>query len=151
MLLSGRSATAAFILVGVLAGCGPQQVRGRVGREVVVPAVSSNHYDLTVSDPSCGYCSWTGTSYLTARSPLGPWEFRGKISETSCSGQPAAVTKVSRDQYVYQTDRWKNIPNETAADQWWGLLRFDGTSILPIDCGQDSFRVKPGGLPAGRS
>ncbi|WP_433374738.1 family 43 glycosylhydrolase [Streptosporangium sp. CA-115845] len=29
-------------------------------------------YYLTLSDPNCGYCT-TGTSYLTAPSPLGPW------------------------------------------------------------------------------
>jgi hypothetical protein len=29
-------------------------------------------YYLTLSDPNCGYCT-TGTSYLTAPTPLGPW------------------------------------------------------------------------------
>jgi hypothetical protein len=29
-------------------------------------------YYITLSDPNCGYCA-TGTSYLTADSPLGPW------------------------------------------------------------------------------
>ena len=32
-------------------------------------------YYLTLSDPNCGYCT-TGTSYLTADSPLGPWRGR---------------------------------------------------------------------------
>jgi hypothetical protein len=30
-------------------------------------------YYMTYSDPNCGYCAGTGTSYLTAPSPLGPW------------------------------------------------------------------------------
>jgi beta-xylosidase len=113
------------------------------GRAVEAPSLFERRgtYYLLVSDPGCGYCSGTGTSYLTAPSPLGPWTFRSKISDDSCSGQPAAVTTVGRDQYLYQIDRWKNTPNETAADQWWGLLQFDGTIIRPVDCNQGSFRV----------
>ena len=34
-----------------------------------------DRYYLTLSDPNCGYCT-TGTSYLTADSPLGPWRGR---------------------------------------------------------------------------
>jgi hypothetical protein len=34
-----------------------------------------DRYYLTLSDPNCGYCT-TGTSYLTAESPLGPWHGR---------------------------------------------------------------------------
>ncbi len=30
-------------------------------------------YYLTMSDPNCGYCAATGTSYVTAPTPLGPW------------------------------------------------------------------------------
>ena len=30
-------------------------------------------YYIVMSDPTCGYCTATGTGYLTARSPLGPW------------------------------------------------------------------------------
>jgi hypothetical protein len=30
-------------------------------------------YYITMSDPTCGYCTATGTGYLTARNPLGPW------------------------------------------------------------------------------
>jgi hypothetical protein len=32
-----------------------------------------SEYYITMSDPTCGYCSSTGTGYLTATSPLGPW------------------------------------------------------------------------------
>jgi glycosyl hydrolase family 43 len=39
------------------------------------PAMFSRNgtYYITMSDPTCGYCTATGTGYLTARSPLGPW------------------------------------------------------------------------------
>lgn len=30
-------------------------------------------YYITMSDPTCGYCTNTGTGYLTASNPLGPW------------------------------------------------------------------------------
>ena len=30
-------------------------------------------YYITMSDPTCGYCTATGTGYLTAPGPLGPW------------------------------------------------------------------------------
>ncbi len=38
-------------------------------------------YYLTYSDPNCGYCT-TGTSYLTASSPLGPWTGSGAQPDT---------------------------------------------------------------------
>jgi beta-xylosidase len=48
-------------------------------------------YYVTYSDPNCGYCSGTGTSYKTASSPLGPWSAAKKISDNSCGGQPSFV------------------------------------------------------------
>ena len=33
-------------------------------------------YYLAMSDPNCGYCTGTGTSYLTAKDPLGTWTGR---------------------------------------------------------------------------
>src|SRR5205823_2003791 len=53
-----------------------------------------NTYYLTYSDPNCGYCSGTGTSYRTAPSPLGPWSAPAKISENSCGGQPSFVSAI---------------------------------------------------------
>ncbi|MCW2947388.1 MAG: hypothetical protein JWR24_4105 [Actinoallomurus sp.] len=37
-------------------------------------------YYITMSDPTCGYCSATGTGYLTAPSPLGLWTGAGTQS-----------------------------------------------------------------------
>jgi hypothetical protein len=44
-------------------------------RSVEAPSLfrRGDTYYLTVSDPNCGYCGGTGTSYLTAPTPLGPW------------------------------------------------------------------------------
>ncbi|PWR14621.1 hypothetical protein DKT69_15260 [Micromonospora sicca] len=43
--------------------------------KVEAPALFARNgtYYLTMSDPNCGYCTGTGTSYLTAPTPLGPW------------------------------------------------------------------------------
>jgi hypothetical protein len=107
-------------------------------------------YYLTFSDPNCGYCA-TGTSYLHATSPLGPWEGRPaaaadqkqhrglKISEKSCGGQPADVATLpgrSGPIFLYQSDRWDNgNPSETHATHYWEPLRFDSSgAIEPLAC-----------------
>lgn len=107
-------------------------------------------YYLTFSDPNCGYCT-TGTSYLHATSPLGPWagkpasgeresQHRGlRISDTSCGGQPAAVATLpgpGGEIFLYQSDRWDNgNPSETRATHYWEPLRFDAPgAIEPLTC-----------------
>lgn len=40
-----------------------------------------DRYYITYSDPNCGYCT-TGTSYLSAPSPLGPWTGSGTSPDT---------------------------------------------------------------------
>jgi hypothetical protein len=40
-----------------------------------------DRYYVTYSDPNCGYCT-TGTSYLSAPSPLGPWTGSGTSTDT---------------------------------------------------------------------
>jgi len=44
-----------------------------------------DRYYLTLSDPNCGYCT-TGTSYLEADSPLGPWRGRPVPDSWSVDG-----------------------------------------------------------------
>lgn len=107
-------------------------------------------YYLTFSDPNCGYCA-TGTSYLHAASPLGPWvgkpanseaetQHRGlPISAKSCGGQPADVAMLpGRDGpvFLYQSDRWDNgNPSETRATHYWEPLRFNTSgAIEPLTC-----------------
>ncbi|WP_162235803.1 family 43 glycosylhydrolase [Pedobacter sp. Leaf216] len=96
-------------------------------------------YYMTYSDPNCGYCSATGTSYKTAKSPLGPWSEGKKISDNSCGGQPSFVStmKIGSDTiYLYGSDLWNNAAkNEAQANFYWAPLQFasDG-SILPLEC-----------------
>lgn len=55
----------------------------RVGtRRTEAPSLfrRGDRYYLTLSDPNCGYCA-TGTSYLTASSPLGPWSGAGTAED----------------------------------------------------------------------
>jgi len=96
-------------------------------------------YYITYSDPNCGYCSATGTSYKTAKSPFGPWSEGKKISDNSCGGQPSFVSTMkinSETVYLYGSDLWNNAArNEALANFYWAPLSFaeDG-SINPMDC-----------------
>ncbi|MEO6000486.1 MAG: family 43 glycosylhydrolase [Chitinophagaceae bacterium] len=96
-------------------------------------------YYVTYSDPNCGYCAGTGTSYKTAKSPLGEWSEGTKISDNSCGGQPSFVSTLKIDldtYYLYGSDLWNNAAkNEALANFYWAPLTFaeDG-SINPMDC-----------------
>lgn len=99
-------------------------------------------YYLTYSDPNCGYCSGTGTSYRTAKSPLGPWSDGTPISNNSCGGQPSFVSPIelsSGTVFLYGSDLWNNAAkNESLANYYWAPLVFgeDG-SIEPMVCQND--------------
>lgn len=99
-------------------------------------------YYLIYSDPNCGYCSGTGTSYKTAKSPLGPWSEGRKISDNSCGGQPSFVSTIKMpagNVYLYGSDLWNNAAkNEALANYFWAPLSFnDDGSIKPIICKSD--------------
>ncbi|MGM9476104.1 family 43 glycosylhydrolase [Pedobacter sp. GSP4] len=111
-------------------------------------------YYLTYSDPNCGYCSGTGTSYRTAKSVFGPWSEGRKISDNSCGGQPSFVStmKINAETvYLYGSDLWNNAAkNEALANFYWAPLTFaaDG-SINPLEC-LKTFALKKGNAePAG--
>jgi beta-xylosidase len=91
-------------------------------------------YYLVYSDPNCGFCSGTGSSYMTAASPLGPWQPGGRISSDSCGGQPTNVATFERDgvrTYLYQSDLWRNgEPNQALANYYWGPLSFDSRGAI---------------------
>ena len=96
-------------------------------------------YYVTYSDPNCGYCSGTGTSYKTAKSLMGPWSEGKKISDNSCGGQPSFVStmKINTETiYLYGSDLWNNsAKNEALANFYWAPLTFaDDGSINPIEC-----------------
>jgi hypothetical protein len=105
-------------------------------------------YYLTYSDPNCGYCSGTGTSYRTAKNVLGPWSEGKKISDNSCGGQPSFVSTMkinSETIYLYGSDLWNNAAkNEALANFYWAPLTFaaDG-SINPMEC-LKTFAIKKG-------
>ena len=96
-------------------------------------------YYITYSDPNCGYCSGTGTSYKTASAVFGPWSAGKKISDNSCGGQPSFVStiKLPGDTiFLYGSDLWNNAAkNEALANFYWMPLVFeyDG-SIRPMEC-----------------
>ncbi|MFD2969234.1 family 43 glycosylhydrolase [Sphingobacterium bambusae] len=96
-------------------------------------------YYLTYSDPNCGYCAGTGTSYKTAKSPLGPWSEGIQISDNSCGGQPSFVTALQVDNetvFLYGSDLWNNAAkNEALANFFWAPLTFDADgAIEPLHC-----------------
>ncbi|SEA49262.1 family 43 glycosylhydrolase [Pedobacter hartonius] len=96
-------------------------------------------YYITYSDPNCGYCSGTGTSYKTAASPLGPWSEGISISNNSCGGQPSFVSPIKLPSgviYLYGSDLWNNAAkNEALANYYWAPLSFaDDGAIQPMIC-----------------
>ena len=102
-------------------------------------------YYVSYSDPNCGYCGGTGTSYRTASSPLGPWSAATKITSNSCGGQPSFVSAIpttSGTAYLYGSDLWNNgKSNEALANYFWDPLSFNADgSIQPITCA-DSFSL----------
>ncbi|MEH6305969.1 family 43 glycosylhydrolase [Olivibacter sp. CPCC 100613] len=99
-------------------------------------------YYITYSDPNCGYCAGTGTSYKTAKSPLGPWSEAKKISDNSCGGQPSfvATIKLPGDTlFLYGSDLWNNAAkNEALANFYWAPLTFEPNgAIKPLKCIRD--------------
>ncbi|MEX2526236.1 MAG: family 43 glycosylhydrolase [Gemmatimonadota bacterium] len=98
-----------------------------------------DRYYLTLSDPACGYCE-TGTSYLTAPDPLGPWSDPRKITTTSCGGQPGHVSTLPGSDgstwYLYSSDLWNYREfNQATATQYISPLVFDDDGeIRPITC-----------------
>lgn len=126
----------------------------------------NGRYYITIGDPNCAYCE-TNTVYMTARSPLGPWSARKRISSTSCGGQPGHVSQLPTPDggswYLYQSDLWLNSDgkeggdlNQAPASQFWAPLAFDEAGeIRPITC-ERSYTVntavaaQPAGLPDTR-
>ena len=96
-------------------------------------------YYITVSDPACPYCR-TGTSYMTAPAPLGPWSGPRKISESSCGGQPTHVAPLPAADggtvYLYQSDLWNDHErNQATAAHFWTPLEFTAAGeISEITC-----------------
>ena len=127
-----------------LSGTGTYTRLGQSSTEAPSLFKRNGVYYLTYSDPNCGYCSGTGTSYRTASSPLGPWSASTNITTNSCGGQPSFVSAIpttTGTAYLYASDLWDGAHNEALANYYWAPLSFgsDG-SISPLSC-QDSFSL----------
>ena len=112
----------------------------------------NNLYYVVYSDPNCGYCSGTGSSYKTAPSPLGPWSEPVSISNNSCGGQPSFVSTLKVDGeiiYLYGSDLWNNAAkNEALANYYWAPLEFTETgAIRPLACAE-TYLVKKNMTPS---
>ncbi|MGN6180861.1 MAG: family 43 glycosylhydrolase, partial [Mucilaginibacter sp.] len=110
-------------------------------------------YYLLYSDPNCGYCAGTGTSYRTASSPMGPWSAGIKISDNSCGGQPSFVSIIKLKTsaiYLFGSDLWNNgAKNEALANYYWAPLSFASNgAINPINCSKAirDFSIQKGKL-----
>ncbi len=100
-------------------GTGTGAIRLAGATRVEAPGVyfdeGSEHWVMTFSSPSCGYCGGTGTGFATAPSIAGPWSYRGLLSEGSCRGQPRTVQVIDGVPYQH-IDRWVDgQANQTAA------------------------------------
>jgi hypothetical protein len=113
------SGTGRFARLGVTGSEGPALFR-REGR-----------YYLTLTDHTCANCT-TGTGYMTAADPLGPWTGRDgapiNLSADSCGGPSAAVaTLPGRDGplFLLQSDLWQpGDRSQALANHYWGPLSF---------------------------
>ncbi len=99
-------------------------------------------YYVFVSQPNGGYVP-TGTAYLWATDPLGPWTYGGELSSDSFGGQPTFAatwrTTDGRSIEVFQSDLWYH-PGMLERNQ--GLAGFN---VSPITWNSDG--VTPA-LPA---
>ncbi|GAO45483.1 family 43 glycosylhydrolase [Flavihumibacter petaseus] len=136
-----------------LTGTG-KYVTNITGGQTEAPGVFKRNgiYYVLYSDPNCGYCSGTGTSYRTAPAPLGPWSAPVKISDNSCGGQPSFVSTFKFPEgevILYGSDLWNNAAkNEALANFYWTRLSFNADgSIKPLVC-SDTYRM-PGEAVGG--
>jgi hypothetical protein len=95
-------------------------------------------YYLAFSNPACPYCTGTGTSVVTAASPMGPWV--DLHTPTALCGQPTHVSHLTGGD-LYQSDMWVRHPgdaitaNQAEAEQTWGWLSYgSGGRVDPIAC-----------------
>jgi hypothetical protein len=122
-----------------LTGTGSYVRFGQSATEAPAMFKRNGIYYVTYSDPNCGYCGGTGTSYRTASSPLGAWSAATKVTTNSCGGQPAFVSAIptsSGTAYLYASDLWNNgNTNEALANYFWSPLSFAANgAVQPITC-----------------
>jgi hypothetical protein len=113
-------------------GTGSTNLAG-LGTPAGVEGVGAYHDPLTgtwvmiASDPACGYCAGTGSTYATAPALLGPWSYpanlfqaggpphaRAMFSASSCGGQPRTAFVLGGQPYEW-IDMWTGTANEAGA------------------------------------
>lgn len=116
-------------------------VKGVVGSNTEAPGLFKygGKYYIFYSDPNCGYCAGTGTSYRTALHPLGPWTGGTKVNGTSCAGQPSFVSVFEYENdtiLLYGSDRWNHAyPNEALANYYWAPIEIAPNGVVfPFEC-----------------
>jgi hypothetical protein len=89
---------------------------------------------LTYSDPNCGYCTGTATSYATAPDLLGPWTATAsrQLSASSCGGQPRTISTIDGHPYV-GVDLWVSGRDQTGARLHFEPLTYSGSRLPPFD------------------
>jgi hypothetical protein len=98
-------------------GGGARSIGGLTNVESPAVFRAGAYLYLTYSDPNCGYCSGTGTSYVySINGMLGPWHAGARISDRSCSGQPRGLSFVDGNATEW-IDQWtpSGAPNQTRA------------------------------------
>ena len=114
-------------------------------------------YAVVYDDPGCAWCGATGTAYATAKSPMGPWTARGRLSDRTCGGQKAgqisALPSPTGTVWLFLSDQFTNLVtprpanwtgmsdlqtvghwNQTNATQLWEPLTFSRGLIHPLQC-----------------
>jgi Glycosyl hydrolases family 43 len=118
-------------------GGGLRRIAGLTSVESPAVFRSGAYLYMTYSNPNCGYCSGTGTSYLYSTSGmLGPWHAGGAISNRSCSGQPRSLSWIDGVATEW-IDQWtpSGAPNQpTAAIRLEPLSVSTPPHIQPLSC-----------------
>ncbi|MCW3058515.1 MAG: hypothetical protein JWQ02_336 [Capsulimonas sp.] len=113
-----------------------QHVKNVTPGQTEAPALLKHNgkYYVLYSDPNCGYCSGTGTSYRTAPNPLGPWSDGVRISDDSGGGQPSFVSTIklgAKVIFLYGSDLWNDgAKNEALANFYWAPLTFSANGSI---------------------
>lgn len=127
-----------------VAGAGLANLGGLTSVEAPAVFRAGNYLYLTYSDPNCGYCSGTGTSYLySTTGMLGTWHrgfvsgsVAGPVSQRTCNGQPRSLSWIDGG-IVLWIDQWQGngAPNQTTAPIQLEPLHVDPAwQLEPLPC-----------------
>jgi beta-xylosidase len=114
-------------------GVGAHNLAGVRNVEAPGVALVNGRMTLTFSQPNCGYCSGTGTGYAI-QAPSGRWLYKGKLSTTSCSGQPRTMFWLGGRPWLW-IDQWTGGQrNQTDAPIAFVPIGYDAFGNAQITC-----------------